>query len=222
MKSLLIVAGPTASGKTAVCLEIAKKIPVETLSFDSMQVYQGMPVVTQAPRASEKKALRAHLVTFLKPSETFDAARFRNEAMKQIEGTFKRGRTPLLSGGTGLYLRALLDGLFESDGASADRTLRDKWLAEQEKKGGSHLHDRLKKVDPATSVKIHPNDLRRIVRALEVHALSGRPISERKLERRGIREDFHCPVFFLDRDRQDLYARIDRRVEAMLDVGRVS
>ncbi len=217
--TLLIVAGPTASGKTAVCLEIAKKLPVEMISFDSMQVYRGMPTVTQAPTPTEKKALKAHLVSFLNVSEVFDAARFRVEAKSHIVKILKRGRTPLLSGGTGLYLRALLDGLFEAEGGGRDEELRKKLQRAQEKHGGTYLHEELKAVDPPSAAKIHANDHRRLVRALEVCALSGAPISSRKLERKGIRVDYHCPIFFLERDREDLYRRVEKRVDAMMDQG---
>ena len=222
MRSLLIVAGPTASGKTAVCLELAKKIPVETLSFDSMQVYRGLPIVTQAPTSAQKKALKAHLTSFLKLSETFDAASFRKGSLSWIEKILKRGRTPLLSGGTGLYLRMLLDGLFDSDDhPGSDAALRQKLVAAQERHGGSHLHDELGRVDPVSAAKIHPNDHRRLVRALEVYALSGEPISVQKTRRKGIRSHFYCPIFFLERDRQDLYARIERRADAMVKQGLV-
>jgi len=189
------------------------------ISFDSMQVYRGLPVVTQAPTPAQKKVLKAHLVSFLAVSEVFDASRFREEALTLIEKIFKRGRTPFLSGGTGLYLRMLLDGLFETEGAGRDEKLRKKLLAAQEKNGGAYLHEELKRVDPLSAAKIHPNDHRRLVRALEVNALSGAPISKRKTERKGIREDFHCPVFFLERDRTDLYARVEKRVDAMLRQG---
>lgn len=222
MSSLLIVAGPTASGKTAVCLEIAKKLPVEMIGCDSMQVYRGMPLLTQAPSASEKRALKAHLVSFLDPKERFDASQFRIETLSLIDKILKKKRVPLLSGGTGLYLRMLLDGLFESDEKPHDEALRKKWLAEQEKHGGAHLHDRLKEVDAASAARIHPNDLRRVVRALEVHALSGKTISQRKTERTGIRDRFHCPIFFLERSREDLYARIEKRVDGMVKQGLVN
>ena len=218
-QSLLIVAGPTASGKTAVCLEIAKILPVEMISFDSMQVYRGMPIVTQAPPPTEKKALKAHLVSFLDVSEVFDAARFRVEAQSLILKIFKRGHTPLLSGGTGLYLRALLEGLFDTEGGGRDEELRKKLIAAQERHGGTYLHEELKAVDSPSAAKIHANDHRRLVRALEVHALSGAPISSRKLERKGIGDDFHCPIFFLERDREDLYKRIEKRVDAMMNQG---
>jgi len=222
LKSLLIVAGPTASGKTAVCLEIAKKLPVEMISFDSMQVYKGLPIVTQAPVLAEKKKLRAHLVSFLETSRTFGAARFRDEATSLIEKIGGRGRTPLLSGGTGLYIRSLLSGLFNHEDAPAtDLKLRKKLLDAQEKHGGLYLHEKLHLLDPSSAAKIHPNDHRRLVRALEVFELSGEPLSVQKTRRSGLREKFHCPIFFLERDRQDLYARIERRVDVMVKQGLV-
>lgn len=220
-RPLLILAGPTASGKTAVCLEIAKNLPVETISFDSMQVYKGLPIVTQAPSAAEKKKLRAHLVSCLPVSELFDAARFREASAALIPKILSRGRTPLLSGGTGLYLRALLSGLFDTESPATDPILRRKLLDAQEKHGGAYLHRRLEKVDPASAKRIHPNDHRRLVRALEVYALSGEPISAHKPRRAGLRAQYDCPVYFLDRDRQDLYRRIERRVDAMLKQGLV-
>jgi len=223
-QSLLIVTGPTASGKTAVCVEIAKKSPVEVISFDSMQVYRGLPIITQAPPKrclAGTRTLHTHLVSFMDVSERYDAAQFRKDAGSLIQKILKRGRVPLLSGGTGLYLRMLLDGLFESEGRPHDERLRKKLLAEQEKYGGDHLHQRLARVDGASAAKIHQNDLRRLVRALEVHALSGKPISQKKSERSGIRERFYCPVFFLERGREDLYARIEYRVDEMVKKGLV-
>ena len=218
--ALLILVGPTASGKTAVACEIAKSLPVEAVSCDSMQVYRGMPLLTQNPTAAEKKALKTHLVGFLDPSEEYDAALFRRDALEAIAGIRKKKRLPLLTVGTGLYLRALLDGLFETDRDNTrDERYRKKLLREQAEHGGHCLHEKLKKVDPASAAKIHPNDHRRLVRALEVHRLTGRPLSELKPTRRGIRQDFHCRLFFLNRDRADLYRRIGRRVDAMLKHG---
>ena len=128
----------------------------------------------------------------------------------------------MLVGGTGLYLRALLDGLFEHEkDRGQDEKIRKRLLREQEKHGGVYLHERLNKVDPASASKIHPNDLRRLVRALEVHQVTGRAISEHKPNRQGIRADFHCRSFLLDRDRAELYQRINRRVDEMVRQGLV-
>lgn len=226
-KAVLVLAGPTASGKSAVAAELAKRIPSEIISCDSMQIYRGMSVVTQATVPSNDGAPApsrrpvTHLVSFLPPSRRYSAADFRRDAEKLIEGIFKKKKTPLIVGGTGLYLRALLDGLFETENASRDEAYRKKLLKEAERKGAAALHERLASVDPAAAAKIHANDTRRVVRALEVFHLTGKPISAQKADRRGIRGFYDMRIFLIDRDREDLYARINRRVDAMLEEGLV-
>ena len=220
MNSLLVLVGPTASGKTAVACEIAKRLPVEMISCDSMQVYRGMPILTQAPTKAERARLEAHLISFLDPRKEYNAAFFRKDAQKAIEKIQKKDHLPFLVGGTGLYLRALLDGIFETQAdASKDEKLRQKLLRGQEKHGGDYLHEKLKKVDAVSAAKIHPNDFRRLVRALEVRHVTGKPMSEQKSNRQGLRSTFHCRIFLLDRDRKDLYDRIERRVDAMVQKG---
>ncbi len=223
MKKILIIAGPTASGKTEVAYEISKGIPCEMISFDSMQVYRGMPLITQTPRKEITKKLKTHLVSFLDFSKEYSAALFRKDAPRIIGEILKKKKTPLLVGGTGLYVRALLDGLFESgrNEISKDETLRKKLLAQQESHGGPHLHETLEKVDPLSAEKIHPNDLRRIVRALEVFYLTGKPMSEQKENRKGLRSEFDSRLFFLERNREDLYGRIHTRADAMVKEGLV-
>ena len=217
---LLIIVGPTASGKTAVACEIAKHLPVEMISCDSMQVYRSMPLLTQAPTAQEKKILKMHLVSFLHPSEEYNAALFRKDAMSVIEKIQKKKYLPMVVGGTGLYLRALMDGLFEAEGDDGrDEKLRKKLIREQNKRGGNYLHEKLKKVDVLSAARIHPNDIRRLVRALEVYHVTGRTFSDQKPERQGIRDSFQYRLFLLDRDRQDLYDRIHRRVDEMVKNG---
>ena len=184
-----------------------------------MQVYRGMPVLTQAPTKAEKTRLKAHLVSFVDPSGEYNAALFRRDAQKAITKIQKKKALPLLVGGTGLYLRALLDGLFEAKDDSKDEKYRAKLLKEQEKHGAEYLHEKLKKVDSLAAAGIHPNDHRRLVRALEVHHVTGKPMSEHKPKRSGLRDSFHCRIFMLDRDRQDLYARVEKRVDAMIKKG---
>lgn len=213
--SLLILAGPTASGKTAIACEIAKRLSVEIISCDSMQVYRGMPILTQAAFPAG-----AALSSFLDPSQEYNAALFRRDAMGLLHAILEKDKIPLIVGGTGLYLRALLDGLFDSEESSSkDETYRQELLSAQKENGGHYLHAALEKVDAASAARIHPNDLRRLVRALEVFHLTREPFSVKKQNRLGLREKFFHRVYFIDRDRADLYERINRRVDAMMQEG---
>lgn len=223
MTSLLILVGPTASGKTEIAVELSKHLPVEVISCDSMQAYKGMPITTQAPPKKSLSAVRTHLVAFLNPSEEYNAAIFRKEAVTCIEKILKNKKTPLIVGGTGLYLRALLDGLFEDNEKNIlrDEALRKRLLSEEKIKGAGTLHKKLREVDSATAKKIHPNDLRRIVRALEIFYLSGQPFSKIKSQRSGIRDKWPHRIFLLEHDRKELYERINQRVEKMFRQGLV-
>jgi len=213
--AVLAIVGPTASGKTAVASELAKKMPVEVISCDSMQVYRSMSVVTQASKR------RTHLVSFLSPTREYSADRFRKDALVLIRKILKKKKHPLLVGGTGLYLRALFDGLFETERGKPmnDEALRERLLSEQAARGGYYLHDQLKNVDAISAAKIHPNDIRRLVRALEIFHLTGKPFSAQKANRAGIREELPHRIFLLEPDRKDLYGRIDLRVDRMFEEG---
>lgn len=216
--------GPTASGKTEVAFEISKTLPVEMISCDSMQAYKAMPIITQGPSKRVTRVLKTHLVSFLDPSKEYSAAHFRKDALSLLPKIMKRKKIPMIVGGTGLYLRALLDGLFESEGSELkkDDAFRRNLLSEQEANGGNYLHEKLKIVDALSAKKIHPNDLRRIVRALEVFYLTQRPLSEQKPNRKGIREEWDCRIFLLDRDREELYGQINRRVDLMIKGGLIA
>ncbi len=218
---LLVLAGPTASGKTEVAYAIAKRVDAELISCDSMQVYRSMSVTTQAPRR-RKTGSNVRLVAFIDPAREYSAALFRRDAEKQVLAAFKKKKTPVVVGGTGLYLRALLSGLFEpEDGRpSHDESLRRAFFKDEADAPGS-LHQRLQKVDAAAAARIHPNDTRRLVRALEVFELTGKPLSAQKENRSGLRDRYPMAFFLLDRQRQDLYERINRRVEGMLTQGLV-
>ena len=214
---LIVLSGATASGKSAAALCLAERIGGEIVSADSMQVYRGMNIGTGKPDAECRRRVPHHLIDVVWPWEGFSAQRFVQGASAAIADIRRRGRVPLVVGGTGLYIRALTEGLFE--GPSADWALRNRLVALAERYGTRHLHRRLAQVDPAAADAIHPNDLRRIVRALEVHEKTGRPIS-------GEQRQFDRPeaarqrqLFILDRRRADLYARIDRRVERMMAEG---
>jgi len=206
---------PTASGKESTALAVAAAAPVEILSLDSMKVYRGMSVGTA--KASEEARARVphHLVDIADPREPFSTREWLDAALAAVEEVRARGRLPLLSGGTALYLKALLYGLFE--GPAADPTVRRR-LRER---AGEDLHRALERVDPKTAAKVHPNDVRRLIRALEVHEITGRPISEHRREWERESPLREVRIVGLRRDRADLYERIHDRVDRMIQAGLV-
>lgn len=218
---LVAIVGPTAVGKTDVSLEVACRLGAEIVSCDSMQVYRYMDIGTAKPSPSERLRVPHHLIDVVDPGETFNVARFQELAQAAIDDISARGRVPLLVGGTGLYVRAIIDGfLFPWEGASPE--IRRKLEEEADAHGAPALHARLEEVDPAAARRIHPNDARRIVRALEVHETTGQPISEmwRRGGGRKMRVD-RLVIIGLVRDRAAIYERIDRRCDAMIEQGLV-
>ena len=216
---LWFLIGPTASGKTSVGLEVAERAGAEILSLDSMAIYRGMDIGTAKPTAAEQARVPHHLIDLAEPHEAFSTGRYVEAAEAAIADVAGRGRLPLFVGGTALYLKAMTEGLF--DGPSADWPLRNRLKAEAAEHGSPALHERLRAVDPAAADRIHPNDLRRIIRALEVHQATGRPISEQQTQFGSPTARYECIVAGLRRDRAELYGRIDRRVDAMFAQGLV-
>ena len=219
-KTVICLIGPTAAGKSEVALQLAKKIKAEIISCDSMQVYQGADIATAQPTEKQRKAIPHHLTNIIKPSEEYNAARFRVSAQKIIKDIHKRKKIPLIVAGTGLYLRALLDGLFVGPGQNA--CLRKKFSQQAQRYGTTYIYAKLKKLDPQAAKGIHPHDLRRIIRALEVYELSGRPISQMQQQARGIRGQYALYIFGLRRKRDELYGRIENRVDRMFRQGLVA
>jgi tRNA dimethylallyltransferase len=209
--------GPTAAGKTAVGLELAKRLGGEIVSLDSMAVFVGMDIGTAKPSADERRRVPHHLVDLRSPAEEFSVADYLLEAQRVVARLRTVGRTPLFVGGTPLYLKALLRGLF--DGPPADWALRHELAHEAQRVGSQGLHEQLAQVDPQAAAKLHPRDARRIIRALEVFRLTGRPISELQQEFSRARPADECRVFVLDWPREELYRRIDQRVRQMFDAG---
>jgi len=211
--------GPTAGGKTAVGVELALRIGAEIVSLDSMALYRGMDVGTAKPTAEQRRAVRHHLIDVLEPHEDYSLAQYVAAAHRQIHQIKARGRAVLFVGGTPLYLKAMLRGIFQ--GPPADPEFRRK-LQEQARCGEpGFLHRRLAEVDPVAAAKLHPNDTRRLIRALEVYHKTGRPISQLQQQFDSGRPAEACRVFVLDRSREELYARINDRVEAMFAAGLV-
>jgi len=215
-----VLVGPTASGKTDVVLNLAEKLPIEVISCDSMQAYRRMSVLTQAPSPEVRARAPHHLVEFLEPSEEYSAGIFVERALGAIGAARRAGRTPVVAGGTMLYVTALLDGLFA--GPAKDEGVRAELVARAEREGVAALYAELGASDAEAAAKIHPNDLRRIVRALEVMRIAGRKFSEMKLERKGLwgsGEDVR--VYGLGVERPILYERINARTARMIEGGAV-
>lgn len=219
LKQCRFLAGPTASGKTAVGIRIAEQISAEIISLDSMTVYRGMDIGTAKPTASERARVPHHLLDIRHPGEEFSTAEFMAAALTSCEEILSRGRIPLFVGGTGLYLRSLLRGVFE--GPSANWELRQRWELYARNQGAVALHAQLAIIDPTTAQRLHPNDQRRVIRALEIQALTGRTASESHQERPlPIEERPRC-VHWLNPARDILHQRIDSRVDQMLADGLV-
>ena len=216
---LVVLCGPTAAGKTAAALALAEHFDLEVVSADSRQVYRLMDIGTAKPTREEQARVPHHLLDVVWPDEPFDAACFAELASRAIDGILARGRLPLLVGGTGLYIRALTEGLVETPGA--DPQLRRRLEEQAASAGSESLHRRLATIDPATAARLHPNDRVRIVRALEVFELTGRPLSAWQGDHGFRVQRYRLLKIALAPPRAELYRRIDARAADMLDGGLV-
>lgn len=205
--------GPTASGKTAVGVELALRLDAEVICLDSMTLYRGMNIGTAKPTIAERRGVPHHLIDVIEPSRNASVAEYRALAAEKIGEIESRGKVPLFVGGTPLYLKALLRGLFQ--GPSADPAIRGALEREALEQGAEALHARL---DPETAARLHKNDVRRIIRALEVQTLTGESISKRQVEHE-TPAPASVPVFALARPRRELYDRINARVDLMFESG---
>jgi tRNA dimethylallyltransferase len=212
-----VLIGCTAVGKTAVAIELARRTKAEILSVDSMLIYRGMDIGTGKPSPEQRQAVRHHLIDIREPHESFSVADYVELADAAIDDIQARGRRVLAVGGTALYLKALLYGLFE--GPSRDAALRQRIRARAASEGVEALHAELARVDPAAAQRIHPNDLRRIERALEVYHVTGQPISEHQQQWDRPEPRYRFRIFGLQREREDLHHRINRRVAEMIAAG---
>lgn len=219
MKKLSFVLGPTASGKSEVAAELARRIGGEVISCDSMQIYKDMDIITQTPPAALRDSVPHHLVEAIPPEEEFSAARFAVLASEVIEDVISRGKTPVFAGGTGLYVKALLDGLFPAPGK--DASIRKELADIAAEKGAGYLHGKLREIDPASADAIEPNNIRRVIRAIEVFRLTGGRFSEKKSGAEGIIDSYDTRLFGLEVPRDILKKRIGARVEKMFDDGLV-
>lgn len=217
LKQCWFLAGPTASGKTAVGIELAQRLGAEILCLDSMTLYRGMDIGTAKPTADEQARCPHHLLDLIDPNQEFSVAEYLTSAENVCRTLLPRNTIPLFVGGTGLYLRSMLRGVFS--GPPADWTIRHRREAEAAQHGENWLHDQLEKFDAASAARLHPHDLRRVIRALEVFELTGRPLSEQQQQPPLPIDQRPQHVYWLSLPRETLYDRIDRRVEAMFAAG---
>ncbi|MDB4652614.1 tRNA (adenosine(37)-N6)-dimethylallyltransferase MiaA [bacterium] len=211
--------GATASGKTKVSLELARILDAEIISLDSMAIYRGMDIGTAKPDSAQRSAVPHHLIDIVDPPESFSVSEYRDSALSKIREIQESGKQVLFVGGTALYLKALLRGLFE--GPPADWDFRTEIEQEIENSGAEFLHQRLAMIDPVSAHKLHENDHRRIIRALEVYKQTGKPISHWQMQFDEGRQADQCRVFTIRHDRPVLHQRIEARVEAMFSEGLV-
>lgn len=216
---LVVVAGPTASGKTALAVRLSRRFGGEVVSADSMQIYRTMDIATAKPTLQEQQGIPHHLIDFLAPSQPFSVAEYAKLAHAAIQDVDSRGKLPILAGGTGLYIDSVVNNLSFSE-IETDQNLRRELEQTAKQQGAEVLLDELRTYDPETAARLHPNNLTRIVRAVEVYRLTGITMSEHQRRSRQTPQIYRALELGLDfRDRQKLYDRIDLRVEQMLAAG---
>ena len=213
------LAGPTAVGKTALGIELARRIDAEIISLDSMAIYREMDIGTAKPTADELSQVPHHLIDVVTPDQDFSTAEYLHLAIATCRDIIARSKVPLFVGGTGLYLRGVLRGVFE--GPPADWGFRREQESFAKAHGLASLHEQLRQVDPVSAARIHPHDQRRVIRALEIYHLTGEPASKVQDETPLPQELRPNTVFWLAPDRDWLYTRIDQRVLRMIELGLV-
>lgn len=217
MDKIIFLVGPTAVGKTEAAVYLAKKIKGEIISCDSMQIYQGMEILSSQPSLALRKKFAHHLLGILPPVKEYNVTKYRKDAVKKMKEIIKEGKTPIFVGGTGLYMSILIDGIFKAK--SENKAVRLRLYKEAEDFGKEYLFNKLKNVDTHAASKIHPHDTKRIVRALEVFESTGKPISFLQKQRKGIASKYEVKIFCLNMERAELYQRIEERVHQMFACG---
>ncbi len=213
---VMVIVGPTAVGKSNLALEMASRLDGEIVSADSAQVYRHLNVGTAKPSLSEQERIKHHLIDIIDPDVQFSVAHYQKLALKAIPEVLSAGKLPIIAGGTGLYVRSITDAyVFSSSGRN--RRLREELNGIARDRGSEYLHRQLAKHDPQSAMKIHPRDKRRIVRALEVYHSEGRQISKQWQETRKQSPRYRFVIIGLTRDREELYRRINRRTDEMME-----
>jgi tRNA dimethylallyltransferase len=217
---LVVICGPTATGKTEAGVHVAERLKCEIISADSMLVYRGMDIGTAKPTPAEMRGIPHHLIDIVEPDQEYNAALFQEQARTAIADIMKKNRLPVIVGGTGLYIRAVIDN-YDFSGARGSDLYRKDLLKEAEEQGSVKLHGRLREIDPEAASKLHPNDTRRIIRALEVYKYTGSPISSfHKIDQNGA-PIYNLLMFGLILERNKLYNKIEQRVDYMIQAGLV-
>lgn len=220
-KPLIILTGPTAVGKTKLSIELAKAVNGQMISADSMQVYRHMDIGTAKIRPEEMQGIPHYLIDVLDPWESFDVVRFQTMAKEALEKIYAAGAIPIVVGGTGFYIQALLYNI-DFDENDSETGYRSELQAFAERHGAEALHDRLRQVDEKSADMIHPNNIKRVIRALEFYHQTGTRISEHNETQRQKESPYRFVYFVLDDERERIYRRIDQRIDQMLDQGLVT
>jgi len=216
-QKLVVLIGPTAVGKTKTSIELAKAFNGEIISGDSMQIYRRMDIGTAKITPEEMEGIPHHLIDIKNPDEPFSAAEFQELAREEIDKIAKRGKLPMIVGGTGLYIQSVLYDYHFTEAAS-DSSFREKMEKLAEQNSNQYLHDQLKEIDPQSAERIHPNNIRRVIRALEVFHCTGKTMTEWQSEQQ-IEAKYDAAIIGLTMEREILYERINKRVDLMLQAG---
>ncbi len=218
---LLVICGPTASGKTAVGAELARRLDGEVISADSMQIYKNMDIVTAVPSYEERLGVPHHLMGMIDPGTPFSAADYAELASKTAQDIFSRGKLPVIVGGTGLYISALADGI-SFDKKAADSSVRERLCREADEHGAEYMLEKLRTVDPKAAQRLHPNNIVRVIRALEMFETTGRTFDENMRLSKAEGSPYKlCMIGLNFKERADLYDRINQRVTLMAENGMV-
>ncbi len=217
-KKLLILAGPTAVGKTAISVELAKTLDGEIISSDSMQIYRLMDIGSAKVTKEEMDGIKHHLIDIVDPTDEFSVSEFHDKAKETIEQISSRGKLPIVAGGTGLYINSLIFN-YSFGETNKNEEYREYLNSLAEEKGKEYIHELLKDIDPLSYEKLYPNDLKRVVRALEVHNVTGRTIHELNAESDIYDIPYDVNYYVLTMDREKLYERINKRVDLMVNEG---
>lgn len=217
---VIVIAGPTASGKTSCAVERALRENGEVISADSMQIYKYMDIGTAKPTKEEMKGIKHHLIDFVHPLEEFNVVKYQTLAKECIKDVLKRGKRPIICGGTGLYINSVMYNIDYAE-TSCDEELRKKLYAEAEKYGAERLHGRLAEIDPKAAGSIHMNNVKRVVRAIEVYELTGKRFSQCVDESLQNPSEYEFEFIFLNPERELLYENINKRVDHMISMGLV-